>query len=38
MEYVYIPVTKEVRNKIRAIKSASYSEYLSLLMKAKEEN
>jgi len=38
MEYVYIPVTKQVRDQIRAIKTASYSEYLSQLMKAKEEN
>jgi len=37
MEYCYIPVTREVRDKIRAIKSASYSDYLSLLMKPKEK-
>jgi len=38
MEYVYIPITKEVRNKLRSFKSAaSYDQYLSDLMTAKEK-
>jgi len=38
MEYAFLPVRIEVRDKIRAIKSGSYSDYIALLMKSKKTN